>query len=60
MSIFDKVKSVFSNDSGNKTNDNSDEQENLTPVQLFANVLNSFPIEYKIEKMDEIYGRLKI
>ena len=58
MSIFDKVKSVFSSDSGDKTNDNSKEQENLTSVQIFANILDSFPIEYKTEKMDEKDGSI--
>lgn len=58
MSIFDKVKSVFSSDSGDKTRDNSKEQENLTSVQIFANVLDSFPIEYKTEKMDEKDGSI--
>ena len=42
MSIFDKVKSVFSSYSGDKTNDNSKEQENLTSVQIFANMLDFF------------------
>ena len=58
MSIFDKVKSVFSSDSGDKTNDNSKEQKNLTSVQIFANILDSFPIEYKTEKMDEKDGSI--
>lgn len=56
MSIFDKVKSVFSNDSSNKTNNKTNEQETVNPVQQFAETLNSFPIEYKISKMEEKDG----
>lgn len=56
MSIFDKVKSVFSSDSSNNTKEKSNEQQILTPVQVFENVLNSFPIEYKVNKMKEKDG----
>lgn len=56
MSIFDKVKNVFSNDSSNNTNDKNTQEPVLTPVQIFENVLNSFPIEYKVKKMEEKDG----
>jgi len=57
MSIFDIVKNVFSNDSSNKTKEEAPkEQEIINPVQLFADALNSFPIEYKVSKMDEKDG----
>lgn len=56
MSIFDKVKNVFSDDLSNNTNEKSNEQENLTSVQLFEKALTSFPIEYKLEKMEEKDG----
>jgi len=56
MSIFDKVKSLFSSDSSNKTNEKPNEQETINPVQLFADALNAFPIEYKVSKMEEKDG----
>ena len=56
MSILDKVKNVFSNDSSNKTKETTKEQETPNPVQLFADALNSFPIEYKVSKMEEKDG----
>ncbi len=56
MSIFDKVKSIFSNDSSNNTKEISNEQEQTNPVQIFADALNSFPIEYKVSKMKDKDG----
>lgn len=56
MSILDKVKNVFSNDSSNMTKETTKEQETPNPVQLFADALDSFPIEYKVSKMEEKDG----
>lgn len=63
MSIFDKVKSVFSNSSNNteeKTNvknvPNDQHGQEMTNVQLFGKVLDAFPIEYQVEKMNDKDG----
>ncbi len=59
MSIFDKIKNVFSKDSSNNTNKSQVEEkpvEKIILVDFFADALKSLGIDYSVHKMEEKDG----